>query len=175
MLLLLLFSRFSCVQLFSTPWTVAPRLHCPWGFSRQEYWNGSSCPPPGNLPNSGIEPRSPTLQADSLPSEPLGKPKNTGVGSLSLLQGIFLTQELNWGLLHCRWIFYQLSYQGGPKKSIRSKFSALQFQTNKCPLILFGIIVLIVRKCHWEQIWINFHFITYKLHSLSFKLFLLPL
>ena len=43
-----------------------------------------------------------------------GKPKNTGVGSLSILQGIFLTQELNWGLLHCRWILYQLSYQGSP-------------------------------------------------------------
>jgi len=50
-------------------------------------------------PNPGIEPRSPTLQADSLPAEPQGKPKNTGVGSLSLLQGIFLTQESNQGLL----------------------------------------------------------------------------
>ena len=69
-------------------------------------------PSPGNLPNPGIEPRSPTLQEDSLPAEPQGKPKNTGVGSLSLLQGIFLTQESNWGLLHCRWILYQLSYQG---------------------------------------------------------------
>ena len=134
------------VQLFATPWTVACQAPLSMGIL-QKYWSGLPCPPPGNLPNSGIEPRSPTLQADSLPSEPLGKPKNTGVGSLSLLQGIFLTQELNWGLLHCRWIFYQLSYQGGPKKSIRSKFSALQFQTNKCPLILFGIIVLIVRKC----------------------------
>ena len=51
----------------------------------------------------------------SLPSEPPGKPKNTGVGSLSLLQGIYLTQELNLGLLHCRRIFYQLSYQGSPE------------------------------------------------------------
>ena len=53
--------------------------------------------------------QSPTLQADSLAAEPQGKPKNTGVGSLSLLQGIFLTQESNTCLLHCRWIFYQLS------------------------------------------------------------------
>jgi len=52
------------------------------------------------------------LQADSLPAEPPGKPKNTGVVSLSLLQGIFPTQESNWGLLHGRWILYQLSYQG---------------------------------------------------------------
>ena len=57
------------------------------GFSRQEYWGGLPCPPPGNLPNPGIEPRSPALQADSLPTEPPGKPKNTGVGSLPLLQG----------------------------------------------------------------------------------------
>ena len=51
-----------------------------------------------------IEPKSPTLQTDSLPSEPPGKPKNTRVGSLSLLVGIFPTQELNRGLLHCRQI-----------------------------------------------------------------------
>ena len=50
-------------------------------------------------------------------AEPQGKPKNTGVGSLSLLQGIFLTQESNQGPLHCRWILYQLSYQGSPPKS----------------------------------------------------------
>ena len=49
----------------------------------------------GIEPNLGIEPRSPTLQADSLLSEPAGKPKNTQVGSLSILQGNFLTQELN--------------------------------------------------------------------------------
>ena len=64
------------------------------------------------------ETRSPTLQADSLPSEPPGKPKNTGVGSLSLLQGNFQTQELNQGLLHCRWILYQLSYPGSPTVSL---------------------------------------------------------
>ena len=62
------------------------------------------------LPNPGIEPRSPTLWVDSLPAEPQGKPKNTGVGSLFLLQWIFQTQELNQGLLHCKWILYQLSY-----------------------------------------------------------------
>ena len=62
----------------------------------------------------GIEPRSPSLQADSLPAEPQGKPKNTGVGSLSLLQGIFPTQGLNPGLLHCSQILYQLSHKGSP-------------------------------------------------------------
>ena len=54
------------------PWPT--RLLCPWGFSRQEYWSGLPCPPPGDLPKSRIERRSPTLQADSLPSEPPGKP-----------------------------------------------------------------------------------------------------
>ena len=55
------------------------------------------------------------IEVDSLPAEPQGKPKNTGVGSLSLLQVIFLTQGSNWGLLHCRQILYQVSYQGIPK------------------------------------------------------------
>ena len=51
-------------------------------------WAATS--PPGDLPNPGVKPRSPALQVDSLPSEPPGKPKNAEVGSLSLLQGIFL-------------------------------------------------------------------------------------
>ena len=51
---------------------------------------------------------------DSLPPDLQGKPKNTGVGSLSLLQEIFLTQESNQGILHCRWTLYQLSCQGSP-------------------------------------------------------------
>ena len=79
-------------------------------FSRPEYWSGLPCPSPGDLPNPGIKPRSPTLQADSLPAEPQRKPKNTEVGSLSLLHRTFMTQGLNWGLLHCRWILYQLSH-----------------------------------------------------------------
>ena len=58
------------------------------------------------------------MQMDSLPSEPPGKPENTGVGSLSFLQGIFLTQELNQGILHCRQILYQLSYQESPTQTI---------------------------------------------------------
>ena len=57
----------------------------------------------------GVEPKSPTLQVDSLTAELQGKPKNTGVGS-PLLQQFFLTQESNWGLLHCRRILYLLSY-----------------------------------------------------------------
>ena len=87
-------------------------------FSRQEYRSGWPFPSPGDLPNAGIEPRSPALQADSLPSEPSGKPKNTGVSGPSLLQGIFPIQELNQSLLYFRWILYQLSYQGSPLQRI---------------------------------------------------------
>ena len=70
-------SRFSLVQLFATLWTVACQAPLSMGFSRQEYWSGLSCPPPGDLPNSGIEPRSPTLQANSLLTEPQRKPTET--------------------------------------------------------------------------------------------------
>ena len=73
------------------------------------------CPPSENLPNPGTEPRSLVLQADSLPSEPPGKPKNTGVDCHALLQGIFPTQGLNPGLLHCRRILYLPSHQGRPR------------------------------------------------------------
>ena len=123
------------------------RLLYSWGSSRQEYWSGLPCPPPGDLPNAGIEPRSPSLHVYSLPTEPQGKPlknsswhvesescsvmsdsfqphglhspwnslgQNTGVGSFSLLQGIFPTQGLIPGLLHCNQILYRLSHQGSP-------------------------------------------------------------
>ena len=66
-------------------------------FSRPEYWRDQPFPSPGDLPNPRIKPRSPALQVDSLPAEPQGKPKNTGVGNLSLLQRIFPTQESNRG------------------------------------------------------------------------------
>ena len=64
-----------------TPWAIQSRE-----FSMPESWSGKPFPSSGDLPNPGIEPKSPTLQADSLPAEPQGKPKNTGVGSLSLLR-----------------------------------------------------------------------------------------
>ena len=56
-------SRFSCVRLFATLRTIACQALLSMGFSRQEYWNGLSCPPPGDLPNSGIEPMSLTSSA----------------------------------------------------------------------------------------------------------------
>ena len=87
------------------------RLLCPWGFSRQEYWSGVPCPPPRDLPNPENEPRSPSLQVDSSPTEPPGKPKNTGMGvaypfsrgssqptnqtGISCIAGGFFTAELS--------------------------------------------------------------------------------
>ena len=130
----------SCVQLFASPSTVAHQTPLSMEFSMQEYWSGLTFHPPRDLPDPGIKPRSLALQADSLPSEsqdyryfrasvssvaqscptlcdsPWNSPdQNTGVGSLSLLQGIFLTQGLNPGLMHCRWIHYQLSHKGSPR------------------------------------------------------------
>ena len=92
-------------------------------FSRLEYRSGQPFPSSRDLPNPGIEPRSPALQADSLPGElyqvnlpakQQGKAKNSSLGSLSFLWQIFLTQESNWGLLNCKQILYQLSHKGSP-------------------------------------------------------------
>src|SRR5574337_949469 len=108
-----------------TPWPIQSMK-----FSRPEYWSGYPFPSPGDLANPGIEPRSPALQADSLPTEPQDKPKNTGVGSLSLLQRIFPAQGSNWGLLHCRWILYQLSYQGTTSNTVNQIYSGFKKKKN---------------------------------------------
>jgi len=60
------------------PWTVAYQASLSMGFSRQEYWSGLPFPSPGDLPDPGIKPRSPALQADALPSEPPEKPLSRG-------------------------------------------------------------------------------------------------
>ena len=109
------FQLLSCVWLFATLWTVACQAPLFMEFPRQKYWSGLPFPSLGNLPDPGIEP----VVSDSLLPHRLYSPRkspgqNTGVGSLFLLQGIFLTQELNWGILHCRRILYQLNYQGKP-------------------------------------------------------------
>ena len=70
------------------------RLLYPWGFSRQECWNGLPCPPPRDLPNPRIKPRSPASQADSLPSEPPGKPIK--VVRIYLLECSEKTTSTNW-------------------------------------------------------------------------------
>ena len=76
-------SHFSRVQLCATPWTVAPQAPLSMEFSRQEYWSGLPCPPPGHLPDPGIEPTSsasPALQADSLLLSHLGSPLTKKLG-----------------------------------------------------------------------------------------------
>ena len=74
--LLAVLSWFIHVHLLVTPWTVAHQAPLSMGFSRQEYWSGLPCPPPGDLPSQRIEPMSPALQADSFLSEPAGKPES---------------------------------------------------------------------------------------------------
>ena len=90
-------------KLFATPWTVHGILQ-----ARILEWVAF----PFSKRSSKLRDRT---QVSHIAAEPPGKPKNTGVGSLSLLQWLCLTQESNRGLLHCRWIIYQLSYQGSPR------------------------------------------------------------
>ena len=75
----------SCLTLV-TPWTVACQAPLSMGFSRQEYWSGLPCPSPEDLPDLGTEPRSPTLEADSLLTEPIGKPQWASVQFSSVAQ-----------------------------------------------------------------------------------------
>ena len=99
--------------------SLSPQGLCsPWNSPGQNTGVDSLSLTPGDLLNLRVKPRCPALQANSLPAEPQGKPKNIGVGSLSLLQWIFPAQGSNQCLLYCRWILYQLSYQGSPVKQL---------------------------------------------------------
>ena len=100
-------------------------LYTPRNFPSQNTGVGSLSLLQGIFLTQGLNP--PTLQADSLLAEPPEKPKNTGVSSLSLLQQIFLTQKLNQGLLYCRQILYQLSYQGSLELKVKV--------TQSCPTL----------------------------------------
>ena len=105
----------SHVQLFVTPWTVACQDPLSMGILQAKIQDRVAMPSSRGSSRPRIKPKSPALQVDSLVFEPPGKPKNTGVGSLSLLQGIFQTHGLNPGLPHCRQILYQLSHKGNPR------------------------------------------------------------
>ena len=100
-------SHFSCVWLFATLWTVAHQAPWSMGFCRKEYWSGLPCPSPSESESRSVV--SDSLQPHGCPWNSLDQ--NTGVSSLSLLQGIFPTQESNPGLLHCRRILHQLSHK----------------------------------------------------------------
>ena len=78
------------------------RLLCPWGFSRQEYWSGLPYPPLGGPPNPGMESRSSTLQADSLPSEPSGKPPQNNYSYYKLLTNIHILKEVDYDINHVK-------------------------------------------------------------------------
>ena len=80
----------SRARLFATPWTAAHQVPVSMRFSRQGYWSGLPFPSPGDLPNPGMEPRSPALQADSLPSQILGLLELDSKKQLSIC-------ELDWG------------------------------------------------------------------------------
>ena len=96
---------------------IAGRFFASWATREaQEYRSGLPISSPVDLPDPGIEPGSSALQADSLPVSYQGSPGNSEAGCHVLLEGIFWTQELNPGLLHCRRILYCLSHQGSPWK-----------------------------------------------------------
>ena len=84
----------SRVRLFVTPWTVADQALLSMGFSRQEYWSGLPFPSPGDLPDSGIEPGFPVLEADALTSEPPGKTRKVGEKRKEKLLWGFLAKAL---------------------------------------------------------------------------------
>ena len=116
----------------SCPTLCDPMDYTTFGILQARVLEWVAFPSPGDLPNPGIKPRSPTLQEDSLPTESQGKPMNTGMASLSLLQQVFLTQGLNQGLLHCRRIVYQLSYQGSLITASNWRVMSLPWQ-KACP------------------------------------------
>ena len=144
-------------QLFVTPWTVAHQATLSMGFTRLEYWSGSPCPPPGYLPNPGIQPRSATLRAVSLPSEPPGKLHVTSLSSFkyvlgwkqaSWLQGCRIPWEVLW-----RGSFRLRVSLGFPGDARLFQLTCLHFSTPKvCVLVTkerkqVGI-SLIMLVCH---------------------------
>ena len=89
----------SRVRLFATPWTVAHQAPPSMGFSRQEYWSALPFPSPGDLPDPGIEPKSPALQADSLTSEPPRKSipdANSHISELNKSVSLFSQERWIW-------------------------------------------------------------------------------
>ena len=90
------------------------------------------------------------IAGGSLPAEPQGKPKNTRVGSLSLIQQIFLTQEWNRGLLHCRKILYQLSYEGSPGITEKCRKCSHWETKSYCLVMLLALVSLYIMSSPME-------------------------
>ena len=95
----------SCVRLFAAPWTVAYQVPPSMGFSKLEYWSELQFPSPGDLPNPGIEARSPTLQADTLLSEPPGKPVHSMVLGKCIIKCIH-----HYSIIHSSFTVLKISF-----------------------------------------------------------------
>ena len=105
----------SRVRLFATLWTVAYQAPPSMGFSRQEYWSGLPFPSPGDLPDPGIEPRSPALEADALTSEPLQYKNGNCLRAEASLHACIANRKLIAECLLCAWcwavLFFLSSHQ----------------------------------------------------------------
>ena len=124
----------SHVQLFVTPGTVAHQAPLSMGLSRQEYWSGLPFPPPGDLPNPGIKPKSPALQADALPSESPGKPQ---------------IPDQRVGVRNFQTFFFKgVPFYIPCTKSHQSSGSSQHFV-----LVSFSILALLVGKCGGFSLW----------------------
>ena len=116
------------------------RLFCPWGFSRQEYWNGLPCPPPWDLADPGIKSRSPALKVDSLLPEPPGKPTQTAwsmkTGPLAQVNRMFLNHHMVYFLIH--------SISGG------DKFSRVKVSLCIAPWVLAYLVKEPTGNSYWS-------------------------
>ena len=122
----------------ATPWTVAYQAPPSMGFSRQEYWSGLLFPSPGDLPDPGIEPTSPTLQADTLPSEPPGK--------FSLLERKLLKSSLNQENTFVDEINIRYSIASIGYKSSTWKLEKGQWGIQNCPLQQAEVLISNMQK-----------------------------
>ena len=124
------------VRLFVTPRTAAHQPPPSMGFSRQGYWSGFPFPSPGDLPNPGIESGSPTLQTDSLPSEPPGKPYSLQTGRQRKLPQPHLQWEVEANILPGPICF--LSWPSTPQLSVHLKSRSFFFL--KTALVVRGLL-----------------------------------
>ena len=131
-MLLLLLRHFSHVRLRVALWTVAHQAPLSMGFSRQEYWGGLPCPPPGDLPNPGIEPGSPALQADSLPLRYQWSPKSNIQYKISI-DFVFITVFSSDFSGRYSWCFLYPS--SSPKKSVSAHKNQNQTSQEKGEII----------------------------------------
>ena len=154
----------SGVQLFATPWTVAYQAPPSMGFSRQEYWSGLPFLSPGDLPDPGIEPRSPALQTDALPSEPPGNLYCTCLQKeFEVAKVIFLPSEHSSHIFPP--LFSFLSLMAWPKWTVmivRQLFACKEKNFSEVGVVLH------LRKRHLRIS----HGSTEKIHCLCFRMFL---